>query len=486
MRGQSPLEDTEQRLLPAPARGLVIALTLTAVAAVSLLMVFGWGVHPVERVVVPPPAAEATPIQSILRLFLAVAVIGGLASLGGIVARRIGQPSVVGQIVAGLLLGPSALGTLAPAATELIMPAAATQHLNLLAQAGLAIFIFTVGTEFDHTALSRQRTVVGVAALAMVAVPFALGTVAAIPFASALVGPTAGRTEFVLFIGTALSVTALPVLARILQEVGLTGTRLGSLAVLCAGIADVLAWCALAAVIALAHARSPAGALTTMLLAAALVLVVFLVVRPALRTLADRYAETRLPAPAGLVLVLGLIFSLAAATDAIGAHAIFGALLAGIVIPRNARVLGTVPDRLASLNRALLLPVFFASIGLQADVRMAFDDPAVLLGGAVLLVAAVLGKLGTAAVTAWAGGMPGRLALGLGVLMNARGVTEIVVLSTGLSIGVIGPGTFTVLMLMALITTVMTVPALRLLGLCHPERTSPAPMPRPAEKEHLA
>lgn len=484
MRGANPLEDTEQSLLPAPARGLAIALSLIVVAAVSLLVVFNAGFDPVERMAVPPSAPETAPVQSILRLFLAVAVIGGLASLGGVVARRVGQPSVVGQMVAGLLLGPSALGSLAPAATALIMPGWVTPQLNLLAQAGLAIFMFTVGTEFDHTALGRQRTVVGVAALAMVAVPFALGTIAAIPFAATLAGPSAGTTEFVLFIGTALSVTAFPVLARILQEVALTGTRLGALAILCAGIADVLAWCALAAVIALAHARSPAGVLTTLMLSAALVLVVMFMVRPALKALAARYAESRLPTPAGLALVLGLIFSLAAATDALGVHAIFGALLAGVALPRDTRVLGTVPVRLGSLNRALLLPVFFASIGLQTNVRLAFDDPAVLVGGATLLVAAVLGKLGTAGVTAWAGGMPGRLALGLGVLMNARGVTEIVVLSTGLSIGVIGSGTFTVLVMMAMITTVMTVPALRLLGLFHPERASAVPpaMPQPARR----
>jgi Kef-type K+ transport system membrane component KefB len=486
MHGQSPLEDTEQRLLPAPARGLAIAVLLIVLATAALLAVFGSGVDPVRRVAVPPVAAlEAGPVQSILRLFLAVAVIGGLASLGGVVARRLGQPSVVGQMVAGLLLGPSALGALAPAATGLILPDWAVPQLNLLAQAGLAVFMFTVGTEFDHAALGRQRTVVGVAALAMMAVPFALGAIAAIPFASAMAGPSAGTTEFVLFIGTALSVTAFPVLARILQEAGLSGTRLGSLAILCAGVADVLAWSALAAVIALADARSPAGVPAALALSAALVLVVLLVVRPALAAMAARHAHRRLPVPAGLALVLGLVFSLAAATDAIGVHAIFGALLAGVALPRNARVLGTVPARLGSLNRALLLPVFFASIGLQTDLRLAFDEPVVLVGGAVLLVAAVLGKLGAAGVTAWAGGMPVRLALGLGVLMNARGVTEIVVLSTGLAIGVIQPGTFTVLVMMALITTVMTVPALRLLGLFRPERTAPTPplLSRPAGQE---
>ncbi|MFI6918889.1 cation:proton antiporter [Nonomuraea spiralis] len=479
MRGDDPLDDTEQALLPAPARGLAVALLLIAVAGVAILLVFGPGAQPAGHAAAPAPHAGVAPAQSILRLSFAVAVIGGLASLGGVLARRAGQPSVVGQMVAGLLLGPSALGALAPGVSALILPGWVAPQLELLAQAGLAIFMFTVGREFDPTALGRQRTVVGVAALAMMAVPFALGTVAALPFADALAGPSASGTAFVLFAGTALSVTAFPVLARILQEAGLTVTRLGSLAILCAGLADVLAWCALAAVIALAHAGSPAGVLTSLALAAALVLVVVLVVRPGLAALAARYDGRRLPAPAALAIVLGLIFALAAATDAIGVHAIFGALLAGVAFPRETRVLGAVPERLGSLNRALLLPVFFASIGLRTDVHLAFGHPAVLLGGAVLLAAAVLGKLGAAGVIAWAGGMPGRLALGLGVLMNARGVTEIVVLSTGLSMGLIAPGTFTVLVLMALITTMMTAPALRLLGLYAPARAEPR-TPQPA------
>ncbi len=471
MHVETPLEDTEQRLLPAPARGVIFALSLTVMAVVLLVVAYRvGGPAPGHRGAPTATAPEASPAAFALRLFLGVAVIGGLASLGGVAARRIGQPSVVGQMVAGLLLGPSVLGSLAPAAIDVIMPAWIAPDLNLLAQVGLAIFMFTVGMEFDPRVLGRQRSVIGVASLAMMAVPFALGAVAAIPFYSAFGGASAGMTEFVLFIGTALSVTAFPVLARIVQESGLSGTRLGSLAVVCAGVADVLAWCALAVVLAITHAKGTSGVLTAIALTAALVLVLLLVVRPALGALATRYAGGGLSAQVSLALVLGLIFTLAAVTDAIGVHAIFGAFLAGVVLPRDTSALGTVPERLGTLNRALLLPVFFASIGLRTNIGLAFDRPAILVGGAVLLVVAVLGKLGTSAAVALAGGMPRRLALGLGVLMNARGVTEIVVLSAGLSAGVISAAAFTVLVVMALVTTVMTVPALRLLKLFHPGR----------------
>jgi Kef-type K+ transport system membrane component KefB len=472
-----PLRETEQRLLPSPARGLILALVLTGAAAALTLLVFGGGVDGSQQTTAHAGGEQVTPAEFALRLFVAVGLISGLASLGGVLARRIGQPTVVGQMVAGLLLGPSALGALAPGAIELITPAWVAPDLNLISQAALAIFMFTVGMEFDPQVLGRQRSVIGAASLAMMAVPFALGAVAAIPFTATMAGPSAGTTAYVLFIGTALSVTAFPVLARIVQESGLSGTRLGSLAMVCAGVADVLAWCALAVVLAITQARSPAGVLTAVALTAGLVLVLLFVVRPALRALAARHGRTGLPTPAGLALVLGLIFALAAATDAIGVHAIFGAFLAGIVLPRGTAALGTVPERLGTLNRVMLLPVFFASIGLQTDIRLALGHPSVLIGGVVLLVVAVLGKLGTASAVALAGGMPGRLALGLGVLMNARGVTEIVVLSTGLSAGIISDGAFSMLVVMALVTTVMAVPALRMLKLFHPAGTASGPAP---------
>lgn len=468
---ESPLEETEKRLLPAPFRGTVVAVSLSLVAVALFVAAYSLGGtssghHPAGHPAAHP--GSLTPIQFLWRLYVGVAVIGGLASLGGVAARRIGQPSVAGQMVAGLLLGPSALGTLTPSLMHLVLPAPILPDLNLLAQAGLAIFMFTVGTEFDHRVLGRQSGVIGTASLAMMTVPFALGVAGAVPFYSAFAGKSAWIGPYVLFVGTALSVTAFPVLARIVQEAGLSGTRLGSLALVCAAVADVLTWCALAVVLAISHSAGAAGVLRTVALTVAFVVLLLAVVRPVLRFLAGRYAGAVLPTPLLLALVLGLICTLAAATDAISIHAIFGGFLAGVVLPRDAPVLNSVPERLGTLNRALLLPVFFASIGLQTNVRLAFGHRALLVGGAVLLVVAVVGKFGTAVVVGLGGGMPRKPALGLGVLMNARGVTEIVVLSTGLSIGIINGGAFTMLVLAALITTLMAVPALRLLGLFQP------------------
>jgi Kef-type K+ transport system membrane component KefB len=268
-----------------------------------------------------------------------------------------------------------------------------------------------------------------------------------------------------LFIGTALSVTAFPVLARIVHDTGLRDTRLGALAMLCAAIADVLAWAALAVVLAMVRAQGPNGMLRTLGLTAALSVVCVFGLRPLIRVLTTRYAGTALPRAVRLMVVIGLIIGLATATDRIGVHAIFGGFLAGLVLPRGNSLFGEAADQITTMNRALLVPVFFASIGMQADIRLAVSHPAVLAGGALLCAAAVAGKLGSAAPVAWAGGMPGRSALGLGVLMNARGVTEIVVLSVGLSAGVINAAAFTVLVVMALLTTCMATPALRFLGL---------------------
>jgi Kef-type K+ transport system membrane component KefB len=304
-----------------------------------------------------------------------------------------------------------------------------------------------------------------------------------VPLYSTFAGHSARLVPYAIFVGTALSVTAFPVLARIVQESGLRETRLGSLAMLCAAVCDVLAWCALAVVIAMTRAQSPVAVLRTLAITAALSAVLLLVVRPALEALTRRYADAPLPGSVRLVLIAGLIFGLAATTDKIGIHPIFGGFLAGLVLPRDTPLLRPVVDQLGGLNRALLLPVFFVSIGLQVNVWQAVVRPAVVGGGALLLLIAILGKLGGTALVASAGGMPRKSAFGLAALMNARGVTDIVVIGAGLGIGVINGNAFTVLVMMALITTLMAGPALRLLGLWQPgDKPAQAPPELAAER----
>lgn len=464
-----PVDETEQRLLPAPARGIVVAVALTAAAAALLAVAFAAGWLPPAHPGVHAGAKPVnSPVQLLWRLFLAVAVIAILARICGELARRAGQPSVLGEIVAGLILGPTALSTFAPGIGHALFPAAMLPNLNMLAQAGLVIFMFSVGLEADRDMLRRHGKVIGAASQAMMAVPFALGVVVAVPLYATFAGHGAGVVPYAIFVGTALSVTAFPVLARIVQESGLRDTRLGSMALLCAAVCDVLAWCALAVVLAMTKAQGPWTVLRTLGLTAA-VCAVLALLRPLLAAAAKRYADRRpVPGPVLLVLVVGLVFGLAAVTDKIGIHDIFGGFLAGLVLPRDTRLLRPVTEQLGAFNRALLLPVFFVSIGLQVSLWHAVAQPAVLIGGVVLLGAAIVGKLGSTAVVAAASGMPRRSALGLGALMNARGVTDIVVISVGLSAGVINGNGFTVLVMMALITTAMAAPALRWLGLWPP------------------
>jgi Kef-type K+ transport system membrane component KefB len=456
---------THRSLLPTPGRGLLVAgvLVAGAVGLVTLAVAAGWLQTGTDPAAAPAPHAATSPAQLMWRLLIAVAVVCALATAFGRLARRIGQPPVVGEIVAGLVLGPSVVGTLAPGVFQAILPAAVLPNLNLLAQAGLAVFMFTVGAGFDHERLGRDRAGIAGTSLAVMAVPFAFGVLVAVPLYPELAGASVHKLPFAIFMGTALSITAFPVLARIVQDCGLVGTRLGTLAMLCAAIADVLAWCALAIVLAMIRSEGPGSAFVALTLTVLVGAGSLFVLRPLLRRLAARYAAA-VPMPILVLLVVGLILGLAAATDRIGVHAIFGGFLAGLVLPKDSIPVRQVAEQIGGLNRALLVPVFFASIGLLTDVSASVSQPAVLAGGALLLVAAVAGKFLGATPVARAGGLPVRSAIGLGALMNARGITEIVVLSAGLGAGIISPSAFTVMVLMALITTMMAAPLLRVLG----------------------
>lgn len=450
-------------LIPKPGRALAVATILVA-GAVALAVVgyaAGWLRPEHTAAASVPPTAGPSSAQLMWRLLLAIAAVCALATLFGRLARLVGQPAVVGEIIAGLVLGPSVLGSLTPWLFNAVLPAEVRPNLGLLAQAGLTVFMFAVGSDFGR--IGRDRGAIAATSLAIMAVPFALGLLVAIPLYSTLAGPTVHRLPFAVFIGTALSITAFPVLARIVQDCGLQDTRLGSLAMLCAAAADVLAWCALAITMAMIRSSGPADALLALGLTVVLGAFSLLVLRPLLLRLSVRYAAS-VPTPILVLLVLALILGLAAATDQIGVHAIFGGFLAGLVLPKDSLPVTAVAQQIGGLNRTLLVPVFFASIGLQTDVSAAVSQPQVLVAGALLLVVAVIGKLAGAVPVALAGGLPARSAAGLGVLMNARGITEIVVLSAGLGVGIINHSAFTVMVMMALVTTMMAAPLLRLLG----------------------
>ncbi|MER7817963.1 cation:proton antiporter [Streptomyces sp. NPDC096153] len=378
---------------------------------------------------------------------------------GAALLRRFGQPPVIGEIAMGIVLGPSLLGWLWPEAQHWLFPESVLPYTSVLGQLGLLGFMFLVGLELDLGALrGSSRTAVAVSQAGML-VPLGLGALLAFPLYGRLAPDGVGFVPFTLFMAVAMSVTAFPVLARILVDRGLYGTPLGALAMACAAVDDVAAWCLLALVVALTAAGSPFDALSAAGLTVAFGVAMVLVVRPLLARWAARGRADR--ANDGVVLVLlfsGLCLS-ALATDLIGVHTLFGAFLFGVATPRGHRRVEASAARLRAVVVPVLLPLFFVHTGLSTEIGALAADPAQWLWTGALLAVAVLGKWGGAAGAARMCGQPWREAMSIGALMNCRGLTELVVLTIGLELGVIGPDLFTMLVLVALITTALTAPA---------------------------
>ncbi|MFJ9804239.1 cation:proton antiporter domain-containing protein [Streptomyces wuyuanensis] len=378
---------------------------------------------------------------------------------GAALLRRFGQPPVIGEIAMGIVLGPSLLGWLWPEAQAWLFPEPVLPYTSVLGQIGLLGFMFLVGLELDLGALrGSSRTAVAVSQAGML-VPLCLGALLAFPLYGRLAPDGVGFVPFTLFMAVAMSVTAFPVLARILVDRGLYGTPLGALAMACAAVDDVAAWCLLALVVALTAAGSPFDALSAAGLTVAFGAAMLLVVRPLLARWAARGRADRANDGVVMVLLFSGLSLAALATDLIGVHTLFGAFLFGVATPRGHRRVEASAARLRAVVVPLLLPLFFVHTGLSTEIGALAAEPAQWLWTGALLAVAVLGKWGGAAGAARACGQPWREAMSIGALMNCRGLTELVVLTIGLELGVIGPELFTMLVLVALITTAATAPA---------------------------
>ncbi|MEV6951777.1 cation:proton antiporter [Streptomyces sp. NPDC051183] len=409
-------------------------------------------------------AAAPDPLPAVL---LAVPAVILACRAGASLVRRFGQPAVIGEIATGIVLGPSLLGWLWPASQSWLFPSYVIPFTGMLGNIGLLAFMFLVGLELDLKALrGHSRTAFGVSG-ASIALPLALG----VPLALALYADYApegvGRLPFVLFVAVSVSVTAFPVLARILTDRGMYGTPTGALAMACAAVDDVAAWCLLAVVVAVTTSSSAMGAVVTAVLTVGFVVLMLKVVRPLLARIVARAdgdgpdTDTDTAHRDGILLAVlfsGLCLA-ALATDRIGIHALFGAFLFGVVTPRGNSAVTRSAGRLRAVTVPLLLPLFFVHTGLKTDLAMLAADPVQWLWAGAVLVVAVCGKWGGSALAARATGRPWSQAMTLGALMNCRGLTELVVLNIGLELGVIGPKLFTMLVLMALVTTAVTAPA---------------------------
>ncbi|WP_436531410.1 cation:proton antiporter domain-containing protein [Actinoplanes sp. HUAS TT8] len=381
------------------------------------------------------------------QVLLSLAIVVVLARLGGFLFERLGQPPVVGEIVAGIA---------AAQFSHVLLPDAVRPYLNLIAQLGLVIFMLIVGLEVET--VTRARTVAAVATGATV-LPFLLGVLLA-----AVIWPwyrvPAGRVPFLLFVGVAVAITAFPVLARILRDRGLSGSRIAGIAMTCAAVIDVVAWLVLAAVIALAGTGShrPWVMLT---LVTAFVLVMLLAVRPALAAAQRRGLLDRVSPRALLIGVLVAAVLAAWFTESIGLHSIFGPFVVGLALPRHRDTVDLVVTRAADLSSGLLLPAFFVVAGLGVSFSaLDWRDLGVL---AAAIVVSMLGKIAGAAGPARLTGLGGRDALTLGVLLSTRGLTELVVLAVGAASGLLTTTLYTVLVINAVVTTLATGPLLSLL-----------------------
>lgn len=396
---------------------------------------------------------------SVLLLQLIV-VLGATRAVGGLL-RKWGQPAVIGEMVAGICLGPSLLGWLFPSAMTALFPPASLGALSMLSQLGVILFMFAVGAELEMSQLRKWAKTSLVISHAGIAIPFLLGSLLALALYRPLAPPNASFFVFALFLGVGMSFTAFPVLARIIEDRGLRNTPLGNTAITCAAIEDVTAWSLLALVITLAKSSSLASTLAAMLLALLFTGGMFFIAKPLLarwlmQSEAEPFQERRAVGTC-LFLVLGAAFC----TQAIGIYVLFGAFVAGAVLPRDPRLISLVKERFALLSSSLLLPLFFAFTGLRTQVGLLGD--ATSWGYALAIIGtAIAGKLGGCYMAARCSGMSRLDSFAMGSLMNTRGLVELIVLNIGYDLGVFSPPIFAMLVLMALATTLMTSPLLSL------------------------
>jgi Kef-type K+ transport system membrane component KefB len=394
-------------------------------------------------------------------LFLQMMVVLMTARVMAGVLRRLGQPGVVGEMIAGILLGPSLLGRISPAAMNALFPAEALGPLYALSQVGLVLFMFLVGLEVRPSAAGGSAKFVVITSQASIAAPFLCGGILAWRLYPRLAG-SASQLSFVLFLGAAMGITAFPVLARILADRKMMHTRVGTFAISCAALDDVTAWCLLAVITVIERpeaSHTPLGLRFATL--GLYVLAMLFLVRPWLRRWIPANAP---PSLGGFGAAMIFLLASVCVTEALAVHALFGAFLAGIVMPKGGKLEAEIHARLESVTLVLLLPLFFAYTGLRTSVALLNSPGAWLLCGLILVVA-VSSKLLVSAVCVRASGMPWRESLAVGVLVNTRGLVELVILNVGLDLHIISPALFSMMVIMALATTLMTGPLIdRILG----------------------
>jgi Kef-type K+ transport system membrane component KefB len=410
----------------------------------------------------PAPAAPSrNPLPQLLAALAAVVLVGRLFAA---VLVRFGQPPVIGEVLAGIALGPSLLGWICKSRfgleTSPLLPPDVAPYLGLIAQLGVILYMFLVGVEFNAGVLRSHAHAATAISHASIIVPFLLGSALALGLYSRLAPAEISFTSFALFMGVAMAVTAFPVLARILTDRGIAQTELGVLALSCAAVDDVTAWCLLALVAGVVKSEI-SGAAWVAVYSLAYIAFMLLVVRPIAGWLIRKTDHHGL-SPTAIALIFGALLLSALATEWIGIHAVFGAFLLGVAIPHDSEVARSLKSGLEQVVLVLLLPAFFAFTGMRTQIGLVSGWENWLICGLIILVAS-LGKFGGSLAAARASGLDWRTSSAVGILMNTRGLMELIVLNIGYDLGVITPTLFAMMVLMALVTTLATTPLLALL-----------------------
>ena len=432
-----------------------------AAAVGAYLAIRAVGSHLVATATTTGPAtAGSAPVHvdQFGHMLLALIVVVLAARILGRLFQSLHQPPVIGEILAGILLGPSLLGRVAPHVVESLMTPSVVSFLGWWSQLGAILFMFLIGLHLDPRKMREQASRTVAIAHAGMIVPFLLGATLALVLYPVFASRDVPFTGFSLFLGVSMSVTAFPVLARILTDRSMHTSALGTLALACAAVGDLTAWCVLAVVVGIVRSES-VGAAWMLLQAVAFVLVIVLVARPIMSRVAQRTEESGALTAGTIAFVLLAMLAAAAATDAIGIHPLIGAFALGVVVPHESRLATSLVHKLQDVVVILFLPVYFAVTGLRTEIGLVSTSQQWLFCGLIVLVASA-GKFGGVTVVARATGLSLRTSAALGILMNTRGLMELIVLNIGYDLGLISPTLFAMLVLMAIVTTLMSTPIL--------------------------
>jgi Kef-type K+ transport system membrane component KefB len=412
------------------------------------------------------------PTDFILLLVVQICLILGLGRIMGFLFVRLRQPQVMGEMIAGIMLGPSLFGLLFPAAFKATFPDQSIQYLNALSQVGVILFLFLIGLELDPKLLRNRGQAAVIISHASIMAPFFAGALLAAYLFPKLFNavPAMRFTSVALFMGAAMSVTAFPVLARILTERNLHKTQVGAIAITCAAVDDVTAWCMLAFVIAIARATGIGPGLLTAGKAVLYILAMFFVVRPFLARLALVSQRRSGLSQNLLAVIFMLVLASSFATEWIGIHALFGAFVMGAIMPKETDFVRKLTEKLQDFTVVFLLPIYFVYTGLRTQIGL-LDHASLWYYTGLIILAATAGKFGGSTFAARACGIPWRDASAIGILMNTRGLMELVILNIGRDLGVITDAVFAMMVIMAIVTTALTTPILHLV---HPAVESEA------------